>query len=96
MGEIYSRAEVVVAWLGAGEPEERALATMRVVATCRSIFSGARGNRVHRRLAKKFREEDGQAFLQVIYTFWSRAWIVQEMALASRVKLLAGQAEWDL
>jgi len=97
MGEIYSRADVVIAWLGAEEPEERSLAAMAVVATRWRSLDGTHAEIMrYYDLAASFDYKDGEKFSKTFHAFWSRAWIVQEMALASRVKLLAGRTEWDI
>jgi hypothetical protein len=94
MGDIYSHAHMVVAWLGNDEAVEVVIAMLRVVASrwppLRRIDKRTRG------LARQGQSSDGVEFNFALEEYWSRAWITQEIALASRVKLLAGETEWNM
>jgi hypothetical protein len=93
MGDIYSRAAMVVAWLGDQASVEVALASLQVAGTRWPILNTSRRLR---NLAKQQDGTDKKSFLFALKEYWSRAWITQEIALATRVKLLARETEWDL
>lgn len=111
MGEIYSRANMVIAWLGDDVSVERALAHFRAAGSRMAVTSvmkrirglatqdGARDYKDHKRIRSLAKEADAKpstGFVEALAGYWSRAWITQEIALASRFKFLARETEWDL
>lgn len=81
MGQIYSRASKIVAWLGAGPPELvhsfGQLALMQPAETVKQFDC-------NRALIRRY----GQTFRDASY--WRRAWIVQEYVLARAVEFWCG------
>jgi hypothetical protein len=96
MGEIYTKAKEVIAWLG---DEQTGAEVIPFVSrrTCHifrylvvdliSEFSSRR---------RQMREKQLDDFNDAVNKYWSRAWITQEIALAKRVYLLAHKTEWNL
>lgn len=81
MGEIYSRAECVIVWLGEGCLRVVQALNIRYDAYCQSGYADI--------------SEDYQLKREVIDDFcflpyWSRAWIVQEYSLAKRKEIWYG------
>lgn len=87
MGSIYYIAEAVLCWLGVSTP-----ALERVAVAIHAEM--ARYENRPRPDYEKPSEQDMQAFFQIPY--WSRLWIVQEIMLASHVRVLLGGLTMDL
>ncbi|KAF2176535.1 HET-domain-containing protein [Zopfia rhizophila CBS 207.26] len=82
MGRIYSRAKQVIAWLGPCDSTVNPLTYLRP----KSFDSWPTQDKL----------EDCRRLFNAADSYWSRAWITQEMALAHRVLLLFGAVELDL
>ena len=95
MGKIYSCAKQVIAWLGPARPVANCVQSLRFRVqglehpqppnsslTLDRYYSWAGLNHRH--------------FIEAVNLYWSRAWIIQEVALARGVLLLWGAAELEL
>ncbi|KAH7082350.1 heterokaryon incompatibility protein-domain-containing protein, partial [Paraphoma chrysanthemicola] len=93
MGEIFSRAEYVIAWLGDDRFAGRSLVMFRAMAS----YSQARSLvNFLSTLLHLIRLNDDDHLYAALREYWSRAWITQEVALACQVKFRARKAEWKL
>lgn len=89
MGNIYSRARMVVAWLGDNQELAIALKALRKRFTPRSMNPFPKDYYKHHK-----RREDCP--LLTTHEYWKRAWIVQEILLARSVVLLAANARFNI
>lgn len=81
MGEIYSRASKVVAWLGAGPPKlVHAFGELSLMKPAEITKQFDWNRALIRRFGPVFREA----------SYWRRAWIVQEYVLAENVEFWCG------
>lgn len=84
MGLIYSTAEEVLAWLGDDE-----IAASILSAFSRPLYLRG-GNGMHQNDKGSIMSIEQKGAYISKNTYWSRAWITQEVSLARRVSLLAG------
>ena len=98
MGMIYAKAKEVIAWLGDEKTVEKAIDIIRFLTRTRNFPLQILDSLilVLSRRRKQKREEQLVNFLGTFNKYWSRAWITQEIALASRVRILARDTEWDI
>ncbi|KAF1922454.1 HET-domain-containing protein [Didymella exigua CBS 183.55] len=87
MGQIYSRASVIVAWLGAGPSElVQAFGELALMRPAETVEQFDCNRALIRRFGPTFRE----------CNYWRRAWVVQEYVLAQHVEFWCGQERMEV
>lgn len=105
MGEIYSRAREVIAWLGNDYRASEFIP--RLNNRCRRTFTQLPANflnEVYWRMTSyvpvdelRTRKATQQSsFARLIHSYWKRAWVTQEITLARHVRVLVNETEFDL
>jgi hypothetical protein len=98
MGTIYAKAKEVIAWLGDEKTVEEAIPIIRFLTKFRNfpwqILDFVILESSRRR--KQKREKQLGDFQDTFDRYWSRAWITQEITLASHVRILVRHTEWDI
>lgn len=86
MGNIFSQARLVIAWLGSEPDVASFISSVRDSSNSDGkVASAASVNAFYSKA--KDRMEQRKAFLN--HDYWTRAWITQELLLAQQVQLLA-------
>lgn len=86
LSQIYHNADTVIAWIGSeAHGSRKVMSLLRETQPSISRFSGSRA--LHDTHVEKYQPELKAFFRR---SYWTRAWIIQEIALATRVKILCG------
>lgn len=97
MGEIYSHARNVIAWLGPCNSDVNLLDMLREQVLENTVSGKVKKTNATRENSDiETSAHQHTPFSRAVDAFWSRAWITQELAVARQVHLLFGAAELDL